>query len=210
MDRELTLKQIDYVEVDELDLRLGLTDLLSVHGKIDLETNKLINKVIIETKRRATKDALRSYMDEGVRMSYQELIKEDHKSERLGKFLQTAGYSKTDNNFEAHALVSGGHARANIAREILAQFNIRIDDPSNGLWLPNFKKNLKSYPSYQNAHRNVHRKVYYLNMTACLEQAMNPLHARAILRRIAQGVVTGQFPINRRLRTKEIMEFANG
>jgi len=204
------LKQNDFVEVDELDFRLGLNDLLSVHGKIDAETNRLINRVIAETKLRAMKDSLRLYVDGGLKMSHAELMKEDHSSLRLGKFLETAGYSRPDQNFEAHALVSGGHARAVIAREILAQFNIRIDEPSNGVWLPNFKRNLAQYPNYHSAHRSVHRKTYYLNITACLEQAMNPMHARAILRRVAQGVVTGRFPIDRRIRTREIMEFANG
>lgn len=204
------MNQIDFVEVDELDFRLGLTDLLSVHGKIDLETNKLINRVIAETKLRAMKDSLREYIDGGIRMSHSELMKEGHSSERLGKFLNTAGYGRPDQNFEAHALVSGGHARAIIARDILAQFNIRIDDPSNGLWLPNFKRNLPKYPQYRSSHRSIHKKTYYLNITACLEQAMSPIHARAILRRVAQGVVTGRFPIERRMRTREIMEFSNG
>lgn len=196
-----------YIEVDELDFRLGLTELLSAHGKIDKETNRLINTVVAETKRRAIRDSLEKYINEGRRMSHAELVGEEHRSERLGKFLHCNGYSKPDENFEAHALVSGGHARAKVAREILAQFNIRIDEPSNGVWLPNFKKNLSLHPQYQNAHRSIHRKVYYLNITSCLEQAMSPLHARGILRRIAQGLVTGRLPIDRRMRTKEIMEF---
>lgn len=203
------MHHIDYVAVDELDFRLGLTDLLSVHGKIDQETNKLINRVIAETKHRIMRDSLREYVDGGIQMSHSELMEEDHRSIRLGKFLETAGYDRPDQNFEAHALVSGGHSRAIIARDILAQFNIRIDDPSNGLWLPNFKRNLPHYPQYQSSHRSIHRKTYYLNITACLEQAMSPIHARAILRRVAQGVVTGSFPIERRIRTREIMEFTN-
>lgn len=204
------MANIDYVEVDELDFRLGLTELLSIHGKIDQETNKLINRVIVETKFRAMRDSLREYVDKGISMSREELMSEDHRSARLGKFLETAGYGRPDQNFEAHALVSGGHPRAVIAREILAQFDIRIDDPSNGLWLPNFKRNLPQYPQYHSAHRSIHKKTYYLNITACLEQAMSPIHARAILRRVAQGVVTGRFPVDRRIRAREIMEFANG
>ena len=204
------MEQIDFVEVDEFDFRLGLIDLLSIHGKLERKTNRLIDKVIAETRIRATKDALRQYIATGAQMPHAELIKEDHRSERLGKFLEAAGYSKPSADFEAHALVSGGHARAVIARDILAQFDIRIDDPSNGLWLPNFRKNLGQYPQYASAHRTIHRKIYYLNITACLEQAMSPVHARAVLRRVAQGMITGRFPIDRRIRTREIMEFANG
>lgn len=174
-----------------MDFRLGPTDLLAVHGRIDQQTNKLINRVIAETKRRAMKDSLREYIDDGVRMSYSELTEENHSSARLGKFLETAGYGRPDENFEAHALVSKRHARAVIARDILAQFNIRIDEPSNGLWLPNFKRDLPQHPQYQSSHRSIHKKTSYLNITACLEQAMSPAHARAILRRLAQGVVTG-------------------
>lgn len=154
----------EYIEVDELDFRLGLTDLLSVHGKIDRETSQLINRVIEETKLRAMRDALRTYVKEGKNMSMKDLIDENHSSKRLGEFLRTEGYSRPDTNFEAHALVSGGHSRAKVAREILAQFNIRIDEPANGLWLPNYKRNLKLYTDYNHSHRTVHRKVYYLNI----------------------------------------------
>ncbi|GAB2196143.1 AHH domain-containing protein [Sessilibacter sp. MAH4] len=204
------MNQIDYIEVDLLDFRLGLTELLSAHGKIDQETNRLINTVIAETKYRAQKEALKTYVEEGIQMSHADLIKEEHRSKKLGEFLQTAGYSRPDQNFEAHALVSGGHKRSVIARDILAQFNIRIDDPANGLWLPNFKRNLKFYPQYQYAHRPLHNKTYYLNITACLEQAMSASHARAILRRVAQGLINGSISINRRMRAREIMEFVNG
>jgi A nuclease family of the HNH/ENDO VII superfamily with conserved AHH len=200
------MQEKPYIEVDELDFRLGLTDLLSVHGKIDKETSQLINTVIAETKHRAMKIALNAYIDKGQKMDFKNLMEEDHKSERLGKFLETQGYSRPDENFEAHALVSGGHSRAKVAREILAQFKIRIDEPFNGLWLPNYKKNMNLYPEYSRSHSSIHRKVYYLNITACLEQAMSPMHARGILRKVAQGLVTGSFPIEKRMKTREIME----
>lgn len=202
--------QIDYEEVDELDFRLGLTDLLSAHGKLDQNTNNLINRVIAETKMRAMKDALQCYLEHGQNMTEVELKQEKHSSTRLGCHLEASNYEKPCGDFEAHAVVSGGHKRAIAAREILAQFNIRIDEPFNGLWLPNFKRNLHLSPQYSFAHRSIHKKVYYLNITACLEQAMSPKHARVILRRIAQGIVNGRFPIDRQLRTKEVMEFANG
>lgn len=202
--------EMEFIELDEFDFRLGLNELLSANGKIDLETNRLINQVILETKNRAMQAALQCFIDEGKSMTFTELMTEKHCSKRIGRHLSVSGYNRPSDDFEAHAIVSGGHSRAFIAREILAQFNIRIDEPVNGVWLPNFKKNLHLYPSYTQAHRNLHRKAYYLNITACLEQAMSASHARAILRRIAQGVVTGAFPIDRRIKAKEIMVFANG
>lgn len=200
----------DYIEVDELDFRLGLTQLLTANNRLDHSTNRLIDRVIRETRRRATKEALNTYVNDGHKMSTEELTSERHDSQRLGEFLSCQGYTKPGDEFEAHALVSGGHRRAEVAREIIAQFKIRIDEPTNGLWLPNYRRNLGQNPDYSNAHRPVHRKIYYLNITACLEQAMSPLHARAILRRVAQGLVTGDFPIDRRLRMKEVMLFAKG
>lgn len=200
----------DFIEVDELDFRLGLTQLLAVNKRLDHATNRLIDRVIQETRRRATREALSTYISDAHKMSAEELMGEAHNSQRLGEFLACQGYSKPSDEFEAHALVSGAHPRAAVAREIIAQFKIRIDEPTNGLWLPNYKRHLCQNPEYSNAHRPVHRKVYYLNITACLEQAMNPLHARAILRRVAQGLVTGDFPIDRRLRMKEILLFAKG
>lgn len=201
---------IDYIEVDELDFRLGLTQLLMVNNRLDHSTNRLIDRVIQETRRRAIKEALNIYIRESQNMSMEALIKEEHNSRRLGEFLACQGYTRPGDEFEAHALVSGGHPRAAVAREIIAEFKIRIDEPTNGLWLPNFKRNLGRNPDYSNAHRPVHKKVYYLNITACLEQSMSPIHARAILRRVAQGLVIGDFPIDRRLRMKEVMMFAKG
>jgi hypothetical protein len=86
----------------------------------------LINTVIAETKLRAIRDALTMYVNEGHKMSRKDLLEEEHRSERLGRFLRCNGYSKPNDNFEAHALVSGGHARAKVAREILAQFNASV------------------------------------------------------------------------------------
>ncbi|MCX2841691.1 AHH domain-containing protein [Microbulbifer thermotolerans] len=202
--------EIDYIEVDELDFRLGLTQLLIANNRLDYSTNRLIERVIQETRHRAITEALHTYIKEAQNMSTKDLLNEEHRSKRLSDFLTCQGYVRPGDNFEAHALVSGGHPRAAIAREIIAQFKIRIDEPANGLWLPNFKRNLYHNPTYKHAHRTIHRKIYYLNITSCLEQAMNPIHARAILRRIAQGLVTGEFPIDRRLRMKEVMIFAKG
>ncbi|CCU71759.1 MAG: AHH domain-containing protein [Thalassolituus sp.] len=207
---EQVMRDPEYLEVDELDFRLGLTQLLTVNGRLDQETNRLIAEVITETKVRAMKEALSQYVGQGVHMTQSELMAEEHKSERLGRFLETVQYVRPDSNFEAHAIVSGGHARAIAAREILAQYQLRIDDPTNGVWLPNFKKNLSGYPDFNYAHRPLHRKIYYLNITSCLEQAMSSAHARVILRRIAQGIIVGTFPIDRRLKRKEVMEVSNG
>ncbi|AFU98419.2 AHH domain-containing protein [Simiduia agarivorans] len=202
--------QIEYQAVDELDFRLGLIELLSAYGKIDQKTNSLINRVVAETKLRAMQDALKLYVEEGQRMTQCELMQEKHSSGRIGGHMETSGYDKPADHFHAHAIVSGGHKRAYAAREILAQFNIRIDEPANGLWLPNYKKNLHLSPIFDCAHGNIHNKIYYLNITACLEQAMSQQHAREILRRVAQGIVSGRLPIHRQLRAREIMEFANG
>ncbi|MCA6063655.1 AHH domain-containing protein [Thalassolituus marinus] len=200
-----------YLEVDELDFRLGLTELLTVSGRLTKETNQLIAKTITDTKVLAMKEVLAQYIKNGQGMSHTELMSEQHDSTRLGDFLGAVGYERpVCGNFEAHAIVSGGHIRAEAAREILAQYNVRIDDPCNGVWLPNYKRNLPNYPDFAFAHRTVHRKTYYLNITSCLEQAMSPMHARAILRRIARGVVSGNFSLDRRLKRSEIMEISNG
>ena len=200
-----------FLEVDELDFRLGLTELLTANGRLTKETNQLIAKAITDTKVLAMKEVLAQYIQTGLSMSQEELIAEQHNSKRLGEFLGSVGYERPNcGNFEAHAIVSGGHVRAEAAREILAQYNVRIDDPSNGVWLPNYKRNLSKNPEFSYAHRTVHRKTYYLNITSCLEQAMSPMHARAILRRIARGVVSGAFTLDRRLKRVEVREISNG
>ncbi|WP_276784310.1 hypothetical protein [Thalassolituus oleivorans] len=56
------MRDPEYLEVDELDFRLGLTQLLTVNGRLDQETNRLIAEVITETKVRAMKEALSQYV----------------------------------------------------------------------------------------------------------------------------------------------------
>lgn len=197
-------RDVQYLEVDELDFRLGLKQLLIENNRYDQQNEQLINLVVEETRRRALKEALLLYQNNAVKMSFDEMISEEHCSARLAKHLEACGYERFGDDLEAHAIVSGNHYRALAAREILADMGIRIDDPANGILLPNFKRNLVNYPNFSYSHRSTHTKKYYLNITSCLEQAMTKLHARAILRRIADGLVSGAFPLQRRLSMREV------
>lgn len=199
----------EFIEVDELDYRLGLIQLICTNNRLTRESTSIINSLIHETKMRALKDSLRIYREGSVNLTHSELINEKHKSKRLGDFLKASGYDRPTQDFEAHAIVSGQHFRAVAAREILASFDLRIDDPINGVWLPNFKRNLDKYKEYSSSHRSIHKRWYYINITDCLQQAMSKDHASAILRRVAQGLITGSFPIDRKMRAKEVRDFVS-
>ena len=83
-----------YLEVDELDFRLGLTELLTANGRLTKETNQLIAKTITDTKVLAMKEVLAQYIQTGLGMSQEELIAEQHNSKRLGEFLGSVGYER--------------------------------------------------------------------------------------------------------------------
>ena len=70
------------LEVDELDFRLGLTELLTANGRLTKETNQLIAKTITDTKVLAMKEVLAQYIQTGLGMSQKELIAEQHNSKR--------------------------------------------------------------------------------------------------------------------------------
>ncbi len=97
-------------------------------------------------------------------MSYQELLQEEHCSNRLGKFLRIAGHPRPAAKWEAHHLVSGRHPEALLARTTLADddIKIRVDDPDNGCWMPKTKADARP-TMYPNAigHNRIHRDLYY-------------------------------------------------
>lgn len=128
-------------------------------------------------------------------MKPSQLFKEKHKPKRLGRFLEVSGSCKPACEFEAHAVISGKHELAEAARMILARFSIRIDDPVNGVWLPNFQRNIphEKMPKAP-AHRTVHTKQYYANLTALLEDVETEEELVEVLAKVKSRLMQGKFP----------------
>lgn len=107
---------------------------------------------------------LEDYRRQGKEQSTLFLSMEKHKSSSLGAFLRSVGSPRPGPKWEAHHIVSGGHAEAASARAVLAQadIKIRIDDPINGCWMPKTKADARP-TMYPNAipHCRIHRERYY-------------------------------------------------
>ena len=68
-------------------------------------------------------------------MSLEQLEDERHDSCKLGQYLD-ATVMRRPPRCHVHAIVSGNHADSVDLRMLLAIFEMRIDDPCNGCWLP--------------------------------------------------------------------------
>lgn len=95
-------------------------------------------------------------------MTFVQLLQEKHSSQRLGKFLRADGHPRPAARWDAHHIISGSHQGAASAREILADIEMRIDDPDNGCWMPKTKADARP-TIYPNAigHNRIHRDLYY-------------------------------------------------
>lgn len=109
---------------------------------------------------------LLGYLRDGHSMDRDDIAEEVHNSELLGRHMEASGDRRPGSCdlWDAHAIVSGGHAKAAALRGILAKFGVRIDDPDNGCWLPrNTAAKLKT-GSAAVPHSRIHRTKYYLWM----------------------------------------------
>jgi len=104
------------------------------------------------------------YISEGLSMTRSQLEKEAHCSQSLGDRMAVSGDKRPHTKCHAHAIISGGHAKAVTLRAILAKFKIRIDDPDNGCWLPENTAAIKEMPARLSKaipHSRIHRNNYY-------------------------------------------------
>lgn len=105
------------------------------------------------------------YIADGWGMSRPELEREIHDSQKLGERMEASGDARPHKTkCHAHAIISGGHAKAVTLRAILAKFGIRIDDSDNGCWLPENTAAIKEMPKRLKTavpHSRIHRNNYY-------------------------------------------------
>lgn len=136
---------------------------LAVDGfaKLEKPTIADLNKVGVIGQVQAGIDAYRTHAKN---MQLAELENEKHNSSRLASHMSSTGDPRPHSLCDAHAIISGNHAHAARLRAVLAWFQIRIDDPHNGCWLPRNSAAKKHMPErLQNAvaHSRIHRKKYY-------------------------------------------------
>lgn len=87
-------------------------------------------------------DKLKNFRNKGTSIMDQRKRRwENHSSTRLGENLSRIGKVRPDQNCQAHAIIAGTDPKAGRMRAMLALIGRRVDDPSNGVWLPNYEKN---------------------------------------------------------------------
>lgn len=109
-------------------------------------------------------DSLDNYRVKAKHMTPEQLESEQHKSNRLGRYMTRAGDPRPSSRCDAHAMISGGHRQSVVMRGIIAWLKMRIDDPHNGCWLPRDWEDRKFMPNYlRNAvpHKRIHTDLYY-------------------------------------------------
>lgn len=198
-----TNEKVGYYEMkeiaaDHLDSEISKTikkELMQQRKKLtQVEVCALAGKIYNQIMMRSTIQALSvlsEYYADAKKMCIQDLLKEEHKPRRLSRFVKATGIEKPLNT-ATHAIVSGTHPGAEAARKILAKFNIRIDDPDNGVFLPrNYK--CTPHPEMPDAsnHAEIHTREYYLNVTTILNKVTSNLECRIALRLIAKKLQAG-------------------
>lgn len=147
----LPIRKQPYQEKDSLDH--------SIDHFVSLEEPTLsdLHRVVVSAQ---VQEKIDRYRSEYAGKSAEEYVAEQHNSSRLREFLGTPPHSTC----HAHAIVSGDHPRAAAARAVLAWFEMRIDDPHNGCWLPEntaAKKNMPEWLRGAAPHSRIHRNGYY-------------------------------------------------
>lgn len=194
-----TEKQIGYYEMKE-----KARDHLDKHSKPILEkkakhltaseitalAGKLYNKLMMKSSIQAL-SALSKYQSEARGMTRQQFLDEPHKAKRLARHIKATGVIRYK-NLSCHAIVSGDHPSAAAAREILAKFKIRIDDPDNGVYLPRDSRFIphEAIPNAPN-HAQIHTQKYYINVTGILSSATTEIECRVALKLIAKKLSEG-------------------
>lgn len=203
------MEQVEVIELEQHEFLQGL------HLALQETNRKLSNKEIAATANQLYGAVIEASVMEGLQKlfeyqetgrvwaaqgEYHKLENETHCPKRLSDHMRLTGKARPV-KMSAHAIVSGRHKKAKIAREILADFGIRIDDPDNGVFLPT-KTAYTPHDDMPDAHPHsrVHTERYYINITNRLSQVTSERQARAVLRRIAQELQSGTMRIRQQVK----------
>lgn len=114
-------------------------------------------------------------------------IEKHHPTTVLAAFMRADGRAQPARNFTAHHLVPGvgKTERAAMARVTLHFYNVRINDPDNGVWLPRCKKD-KGHWAMPNApaHAEIHTHNYETWVAASISDVASENMLRARLLRL--------------------------
>ena len=174
----------------------------NVAAKTVSETEEIAQKTIgKDIGKTGVDDIIKSSAKEGADVTIDETAKNitgkgielasKQPSQILGDNLVKKGLPKLDGH-AAHHIVPHEDMRAAPARNRLKSFNIDINSPENGIWLPaNKAANETSKAAY---HRTLHTNKYYTNVNRRLMQAHNKEESLEVLDDISKQLAKNKFP----------------
>ncbi|WP_444996286.1 AHH domain-containing protein [Aliikangiella sp. IMCC44359] len=144
-------------------------------------------------------ERLIEYIAKSQGMSFDQLIKEEHQSERLAKFMTTYGDPRPHSLCACHAIISGKHPAAVPVRAVMAWVKMRIDFPLNGSWLPcntAAKPHMPKHLKNAVAHSRIHRTGYYRWLSTLIDLTTIKNHKMLVevLRKVRFQLETSTFP----------------
>ncbi|WP_445355278.1 AHH domain-containing protein [Microbulbifer sp. EKSA008] len=189
----------EYIEIDQETLYEGIKSI----SKSDFKAKEIL-ATLIEAQQEEVEAAI-EHKKKKRKTSAQIAIEKARRRHmrKLKRNMRNASPSRPQPKkyMAAHHIVSWHDSRALAARQILAQYGIDINDESNGVWLPQYEKDLphKACPDAY-AHAKIHTNVYYVNVTNLLQtEARIPGTSandiRDVLRDIGDELVSGVFPV---------------
>jgi hypothetical protein len=112
-------------------------------------------------------------------------------SRALGVSLEASGVLRPA-GYAAHHIAAGADPRAAIARGVLQQFGIGINDAVNGVFLP--ANRATQVIAGETIHSKLHTEAYYEAVDKALQKANTREEAIGILRDIGQALQSGDYP----------------
>ena len=113
-------------------------------------------------------------------------------SELLAENMRKAGLGPLPDGHAAHHMVAWDDSRAEIARDILADANIPINDARNGIYLPQTPEN--TVAEALERHQTIHTDEYYQAIEDRLLKAAEADSVEGELARIRNLIMRGEFP----------------
>jgi hypothetical protein len=188
--------QIVY-EVSEVEFRSGLLQVVDGDkreaDRLFDEYKKVLKEEITQAKHAKSKNKTKH------QIAYERLMRREKR--RHYRKLRRNMKSKKPAYTAAHHVVPVFDRRGAIARKILRDFGIDLNDGDNGVFLPRYKTDVP-HPNMKEAyaHSIIHTDFYYANVTSILqaEVAVSGTTKDDILealKDIAQELKSGVFPI---------------
>lgn len=125
-------------------------------------------------------------------------VEAHHPTDALAEFMAVEGKPKPSPDYQAHHIVAGKGKISDTyrARVHMHIYGIRINDPDNGVWLPNKKENTPHWAAPKAlAHKQYHTKHYEKEISKRVRSKSSEQSIRRELNFIEKLIVINKIPI---------------